>query len=57
VRDVRAAIQPATTVTSTVQVHTHPSLQALAVRKDAEGCVLEPGKPCVNSGQCRSLGY
>jgi hypothetical protein len=57
VRELRAALQTATPVTSTVQVQTHPSLQALSVTKATEGCLLEPDKPCVGSGQCRSLGY
>jgi hypothetical protein len=24
---------------------------------EAEGCVLEPGKPCTSSGRCRSFGH
>jgi len=57
VRALRAALQPSSTVTSTVQAHSHPSLQVLDVRKSTEGCELEPEKPCVGSGQCRSFGY
>jgi hypothetical protein len=57
VRELRAALQGSRTVTSTVQVQTHPSLQALDVKKGTEDCVLEPDKPCVGSGQCRTLGY
>jgi len=61
VRELRAALRPSSKVTSpvtgTVQAQTHPSLQALDVKKGTEGCVLEPDKPCVGSGQCRTLGY
>ena len=63
VRALRAALQPSRTVTSPAactaraQAETHPSLQALDVKKGTEGCVLEPDKPCVGSGQCRTLGY
>jgi hypothetical protein len=63
VRALRAALQPSRTVTSPAtctsqaQAVTHPSLQALDVKKGTEHCVLEPDKPCVGSGQCRTLGY
>jgi hypothetical protein len=40
-----------------VHVHAHPSLQALrAGPASSERCVVEPDKPCVQSGQCRALG-
>ena len=36
----------------------HPSLQVLrAAPGSSERCVLEPDKPCVQSGQCRSFGH
>jgi len=39
-------------------VHSHPSLQALRVGAgSADRCVVEPDKPCVQSGQCRALGH
>ena len=38
-------------------VHSHPSLQVLKVGAGSERCVLEPDKPCVQSGQCRALGH
>jgi hypothetical protein len=38
-------------------VHTHPSLRALEVGPGSERCVMEPDKPCVQSGQCRALGH
>jgi hypothetical protein len=50
----------ATAAAPTVHVHveTHPSLQVLNVVGSGEGrCVLEPDKPCVQSGQCRALGH
>jgi hypothetical protein len=38
--------------------HTHPSLQLVKVTGSTTGrCVLEPDKPCNNSGTCRSFGY
>jgi hypothetical protein len=40
-----------------VHVHTHPSLQVLEVGPGSERCVVEPDKPCVQSGQCRALGH
>jgi hypothetical protein len=43
---------------SHVHVHTHPSLQALRVGPGStDRCVVEPDKPCVQSGQCRALGH
>ena len=38
-------------------VHSHPSLQVLKVGAGSERCVVEPDKPCVQSGQCRALGH
>jgi hypothetical protein len=40
-----------------VHVHTHPSLQVLRVGSGSDRCVVEPDKPCVQSGQCRALGH
>jgi hypothetical protein len=41
-----------------VHVHTHPALQVIAsVPAGGERCVLEPDKPCVQSGACRSFGH
>jgi hypothetical protein len=43
---------------ATVHVHAHPALQVIAsVPGGGERCVLEPDKPCVQSGACRSLGH
>jgi len=41
------------------EVRVHPTFQLLSVTSGAsEGrCCLEPDKPCVQSGQCRSLGH
>jgi hypothetical protein len=39
-------------------VQGHPSLQALRVEAGStDRCVVEPDKPCVQSGQCRALGH
>lgn len=35
----------------------HPSLRLFDVSGGSGGCVLEPDKPCVQSGQCRQLGH
>lgn len=41
-----------------VHVHSHPSLQVLKGAPGAsDRCVVEPDKPCVQSGQCRALGH
>jgi len=41
----------------TVHVHTHPSLQVLSVPAGSDRCLMEPDKPCVRSGACRTLGH
>jgi hypothetical protein len=42
----------------TPAAHVHPALQLLRVAGSTTGaCVLEPDKPCTNSGCCKSLGY
>jgi hypothetical protein len=35
----------------------HPSLRLLDVPKGVECCVLEPDKPCIESGRCRAFGH
>ena len=41
-----------------VHVHAHPALQVIqSVPGGGDRCVLEPDKPCVQSGACRSLGH
>jgi hypothetical protein len=41
-----------------VHVHAHPSLQVLKVgAAPSDRCLVEPDKPCVQSGQCRALGH
>jgi hypothetical protein len=37
--------------------HDHPSLRRLDVPGGVDHCVLEPDKPCVESGRCRALGH
>ena len=36
---------------------THPSLRLLALAGGGERCVMEPDKPCVESGMCRTFGH
>jgi len=35
----------------------HPSLQLIALRSGGDRCVMEPDKPCVESGMCRAFGH
>jgi hypothetical protein len=35
----------------------HVSLTLLDVPSGGERCVLEPDRPCTNSGTCRTLGH
>jgi hypothetical protein len=35
----------------------HPSLRLFDVSGGSGPCVLEPDRPCVQSGQCRQLGH
>ena len=37
--------------------HEHPSHGRIGPGAGTDHCVLEPDKPCVGSGQCRSFGY
>ena len=46
-----AAVRPAAPSAS------HPSLQLLGPSGGGDRCVLEPDKPCVGSGQCRTFGH
>lgn len=38
-------------------LHAHPSHRPLGPGVREGRCVVEPDKPCVHSGQCRSFGY
>jgi len=38
-------------------VSVHPSFQVLNLGSTSSRCVLEPDKPCSESGQCKSLGH
>lgn len=51
-----AASAPAAAPT-TVAVSVHPSFQVLNLGASPARCVLEPDKPCAESGQCKSLGH
>jgi hypothetical protein len=55
----RATAAPATSPRAPVVLHVHPSHQLLDVPGGSTDgrCVLEPDKPCVGSGQCRTLGH
>ena len=46
-------------VTQTAQQPTHPALAFIGPSGGGPGspCILEPDKPCVGSGQCRSFGH
>jgi hypothetical protein len=35
----------------------HPALRLLDVPGGSEHCVLEPDKPCCQSGRCKTFGY
>ena len=37
--------------------HSHPSLRVLGPGGGGDRCLMEPDKPCVQSGQCRALGH
>jgi hypothetical protein len=57
-----SALQRETRAEATVavsEVRGHPTFQLLSVASGASDgrCCLEPDKPCVQSGQCRSLGH
>ena len=59
VRGLQASVPAgASSAATAVQVQVNPSLQVLRLPAGgSEHCVLEPDKPCVQSGQCRSLGH
>ena len=40
-----------------VHVHAHPSLQLVNVPSGTERCIMEPDRPCVKSGACRTFGH
>jgi hypothetical protein len=57
-----AAAAPGTTVVVTQgqpSAHAHPALAQLGPSGGGTGnaCILEPDKPCVGSGQCRTFGH
>jgi hypothetical protein len=35
----------------------HPSLSLLGVSPGGDRCLMEPDKPCVQSGMCRTRGH
>jgi hypothetical protein len=40
-----------------VHTHAHPALRVLNVPGGGERCVLEPDRPCTQSGTCRTFGH
>ena len=40
-----------------VHTHAHPALRVLNVPGGGDRCVLEPDRPCTQSGTCRTLGH
>lgn len=71
VRGLQAALAPQATATNTTALSTvvttqmahasaraHPSFQLLGgPGADGDRCSLEPDKPCVGSGACRTFGH
>jgi hypothetical protein len=55
----RRATPPTGAAGTFIALQVHPSHQLLDVAGGpTDGrCVLEPDKPCVGSGQCRTLGH
>jgi hypothetical protein len=51
----RAQVSPVIAVAAIQAVH--PSHELLGPGSGGDRCVLEPDKPCVGSGQCRTFGY
>jgi len=48
---------PRAVAAAVVQLAVHPSQQLVTVPGGSDRCVLEPDKPCCQSGQCRSFGH
>lgn len=59
VRALQAGPAAASASTTIVVAQTHPALSLLGPSGGGAGnaCLLEPDKPCVASGQCRSFGH
>ena len=53
----RGTSETPTVVVTHLHTHPHPSLQVLGIAGGSDRCVVEPDKPCVQSGQCRALGH
>ena len=64
-REMRDAVSPAAgSADAAPRGHAHPSLVLLSVPAGADSragdsgrCILEPDKPCVHSGACRTFGH
>jgi hypothetical protein len=58
VRGLQGASAPRAAAAAVVVSGPHPSQGLLAVGGGGGGqCVMEPDKPCVNSGACRTFGH
>lgn len=49
--------EPPTNAPLVVHIKHHPSHQLLELAGGGGACILEPDKPCVHSGCCRTLGH
>jgi hypothetical protein len=56
-RTLPVVSEPAVHVHVAAAGHEHPSQARLGPGAGSDRCVLEPDKPCVQSGQCRSFGH
>src|SRR5262249_31178833 len=57
VRALGASASPPAPVGTPRQGGAHPSLELLDVPPGSDHCILEPDKPCVRSGRCRTFGH
>jgi hypothetical protein len=59
VRGLRGGSGPAVAAAIVVAAErsSHPSLTLLEVAGGARQCLMEPDKPCVQSGACRTFGH
>lgn len=53
----RLKVPAATASTPAAAPRGHISLTVLDVPSGGDRCILEPDRPCTNSGTCRTLGH
>lgn len=53
----RPAPAAAAVLVASAHAHPHPSLRVLDVPCGEDRCLLEPDRPCVGSGRCRTFGH